>query len=188
MASLGQYNLIDALNRALPVLKRFGFGTWADQITNAVNGLAQRLDQTGIAASATVTSTMGGTINAGDTYTLTVLNPSITVLQSPGVVLTSQTVLSTDTLALIAQEAAALINTNSTMVVAGITASSSGSVVTASKIGTIGNSTTITSALKSGASVTVTMGNAGVMAGGTGTFGTGNAALFGGITPLANRP
>lgn len=188
MASLGQYSLKDALNRALPVFRRMAFGDLMDQLIASVNGLAQRMDQQGVAANASVTATMGGTINAGDTFTLTALNPSITVLQSPGAVLTSQTIASTDSLATVAQEAAALINTNSTMQVAGITASSSGSVVTVRQIGTIGNSTTITSALKSGASITVTMGNAGVMAGGSGTFGTGNAALYGNIPTIASRP
>lgn len=187
MSLLGNYPPKDALNRALPIFGRLLFGNLVDQIINSVNGLANQMDrQGGLGTAATVTSTIAGTVNSGDTFTLTVLNPSIVALVSPGVVVTSQTVSSIDTRTTIAASLANLINTNATMSAAGITATAASSVVTIREGGTIGNATTITSALSSGASVTVTMGNGGVLAGGAGTFGGANATNYG-IVPLSAR-
>lgn len=188
MSLLGNYSPKDALNRALPVFGRLLFGNWVDQITNSVNAILNQLDrQGGLGTAATVTATVAGTINAGDTYTLTVLNPAIVALVSPGLVMTSPTIAALDTRTTVAATLANMVNTNTVAANAGITAAAASSVVTISEGGAIGNTTTITSALKSGASITVTMGNSGVLASGAGTFGGANATNYA-ITPLSARP
>jgi hypothetical protein len=179
-------DLQDALNRCLPAAQRAKFGDLLAGLINSVNGLALRMDQQGTAAAAQAVFTVGGTINAGDTFTLIVLNPNIPALASPGVTIGPNTVLSTDNLAGQASDIASMLNGSAPVVAAGITAVASSSIVTTSQTGTIGNSTTFTAALKAGASLTIAIGNGGVAAGGSGTFGTGQTAAFG-ITPLNQR-
>lgn len=189
MAKFGLYSIQDALNRALPIFRQVLFGDLLNQLITSVNGMANKMDQQGgLGARGTATATTGGTINAGDTYILTFLNPSVVALKSPGLVMTSQTIASNDTLITIASALANTINNNTILAANGISATASSSVTTISAMtGTIGNTLTATSSLSSGASATVTMGNSGVFAGGTGTFGGGNTAAYGSITPLSQR-
>lgn len=187
MASYGSYPLQDALNRCLPVAKRAKLGDMLAGLIASVNGLALRMDQSGTAANAIASITAGGTITAGDTYTVTFINPNFPALASPGVTVGPGSVAAADTTTTIAAAIAGLVNNSTTLATAGITASSTAAIAKTAQTGTIGNSTTVTAALKGGATLTLTIANAGVAAGGTGTFGTGNSAKYA-VPTLASIP
>jgi hypothetical protein len=187
MAAQGNYALQDALNRCLPVAKRAGLGDLLNSLINGVNGLAARMDAAGgQTVNATATNTVTGTIHAGDTYTIKVINPKIAALASPGLTMGPGLVGAGDTLVTIAAEIAALVNGNPLMIAEGISATASSSVVTTAQAGTIGNASTFSAALSAGASVVLTWASSGVAAGGTGEFGTDHVAKFA-VPTLASK-
>jgi hypothetical protein len=120
-------------------------------------------------ANATATATIGGTITANDIVTLTFTNPAISTLpQSVG-----YTVLNTDTTTTIATALTTAINNVNgaaglAVQRAGISATSSGAVVTIAQPGTTANSTVITSNVSGSATETVTLSNGGALSGGAG--------------------
>lgn len=123
--------------------------------------------------SASATATIGGTVTAGNTITLTVTSGVI----SGGSTSVTYTVVSGDTTESIAAELASLLNTNAALVAAGAVATvSSSEVITLSWPGPVGNSAVLSYTLSGGATETVTLSPAnGKLTGGSGP-----------IIPLAN--
>lgn len=177
-AQQGNYELQKKLNIMTPAFGRMKFGDHYASMIAAINGLLAKADATGAAAAATVTQTFGGTITAGNAYTTTITNAAINGLP----VTISDVVVAGDTTTTIAARQAAKISANSTLKAAGITASSSGAILTVSQPGTIGNSTVVTGSAVS--TLTSTIANSGAMAGGTGTLGSGNVAALA-VKPLS---
>lgn len=115
--------------------------------------------------NASGSATIGGTITATDVVTWTILSVNL-----------SYTVLSTDTTSTVAAALAALVNNNATLS-PNFTASSSGSVATASAIktgaypGGLGNTVTQSGSTSAGSTVTITVSGATFAGGGEVTTG-----------------
>jgi hypothetical protein len=124
---------------------------------------------TSVLVSATATVTIAGaTFTAGDTVSLTFLNFSIQGFP----VTVFYTVVGGNTATDVATGLTALINANTTLAGAFLTALSSAGVITVSQQGNIANSTQITSAITGTGSETVAFSPTnGILAGGTGTPG-----------------
>lgn len=116
--------------------------------------------------AATATVTVGGSIVAGTTATITLSNP---VLKSNDIyaqsISVTYTVLSTDTLDSVAAGLASLINTNKTARFFDVSATVSGDVITINWSGPVGNQTEL--AVSTSADVTLTA-SAGTLSGGEG--------------------
>lgn len=176
-APRGNYNLIQALNNQAPVFKRVGLGTLLNNLVNAVNALSLQLDQAaalayGIAAVSSGSITVGGTITAGNTYTMTFIDAGVPSLVTPGVTLTG-TVVAGDTVTTIAARIAAAINANLTLDTAGLLVASTAGVVTVKMPGAAGATLVVTSS----ATGTLTL-TAVSPTGGTGPIILQNAAAY----------
>jgi hypothetical protein len=183
-AQQGQYNLQDALNRALRVFARCQFGTMLQQIINAVNagsvqndiGLA--IDAGLLTAFGSGTLTIAGTVAAGNTFNVAVVNtvPALTpLLAAPGVTIGPIAVIAGDTVTTIATRLAAALNANQVLTNYTTLATSAAGVVTLKTPGVPGNTFTLTPTLSPGAVLTVTAVNP---SGGTGTWIARSAVNF----------
>ena len=127
---------------------------YTDPIQVYTLGTSTHFSNLAVSANATATATIGGTATAGDTVSLTVTNP--TVLSSPQTA--TYTVAASQTPTQIAAGLVALLNSNTQLQTALITATATGAVVTISQAGQVGNSTIISDLITGAAIATVTIG------------------------------
>lgn len=187
-AQQGNYNLQDALNRALPVFKRFGMGDWVVAVTNAINAMNAQGDMAsafvaGNIALGSGTVTIGGSIANGNSFTVAFVCSTIPALVTPGVIIGPIAIVTADTTTTVATKLTAAIQASATLLNSGITATSSGAVVTVKAPGVAGNSLVMTPALSSGAVITVTATS---VTSGTGAVVGRNAGLYN-IPTVASR-
>jgi hypothetical protein len=187
MAQLGNYDLLNALNECMPVARRAQLGVWMFAMEKAVTSLLAQSD-VGAAVDAgatygTGTLTVAGTITNGDSFRVTLVNPSIPAMVTPGLVVGSIAVVTADTVTTIATKLTAALNGNATLTNNGYVASSSAGVVTLKAPGT-GSATTLTAQLSPGATETVTPVN---VTAGTGGAVVARASVITPIPLVANR-
>ncbi len=115
-------------------------------------------------ANASVTATIGGTITSGDIVSLTFANSTISGLPATA----SYTVQGSDTTSAIAVGMAASINASNVLANVGLTATSSGAVITITQPGSAANSTTTVQNVSGAATETVTLSGGGSLSGGSG--------------------
>ena len=175
----GNPSAIDALNRSMPAAKRVNLGQLLANLVASVNGIAQNMDNSGSRVNASVTNTIGGSITNGDTFTVTFINPNVPALVTPGITVGPVSIVGADTTTTVAAKFAALVNGSAPLKGLNISADSTAAVAHAYHAGLIGNNTTLSTALKGGATITTTLGNGGVLAGGVGSVGSANFANFG---------
>lgn len=119
----------------------------------------------------------GSTLTSGDTVAITLTNAGVT-----GLPITNKFTLSgTETTSSIALGLKNLINANTILAAASITAVTSTNTLTISEPGTIGNTTVMTKAITGTGDEAVTLSNSGTLTGGT---GTPSAVLSGGSGPV----
>lgn len=125
---------------------------------------------------ATAEATIGGTITAGNTVTLTVTHG----LLPGGSLSVTYTVLSTDTVDTIAEALAGLINDSAAAQGANLRADSAAAVVTLRWNGPVGNFAVLSESTSGGATETVTLTPSnGVFSGGAGPVFASNNFTFG---------
>lgn len=115
---------------------------------------------------ASLTATIGGSVTTGDIISLTASNSAIPALPATA----SYAVLGTDTTTTIAAAIASAVNASNSMGAAGITASSSGAVITLSQPGAMSNATSWSKTVSGAQTETITYSNAGAMSGGAGAY------------------
>lgn len=171
----------DALNRMSPAAAKAGLGDVIYDIINKVNAALKRLDAAGTAlVSATVAAVYTGSgLAAADTTAITITNSKINGLP----VTKTLTLGAGETVTTVAAKMATLINNDTVLATANISAVSNAGTLTISEPGTVGNSTVATGTFS--AHGTVTIANSGTLSGGAGTFGTDNFATFGIALPEA---
>lgn len=179
---MGAWNLQSLLNRLTPGAAHAHLGDVLYTLINQHNALLAHLDsvsQTPVNAS--VTLTIAGTMTVGNTVSLTFTNALLPALVG-GVGLGAIAVVSGDTATLLAARIAAAITANTKIP---LTATNASGVVTIVQPGMVGNSTTVSVALSSGATVTAALANSGALAGGSGGIGNANLATFAAKLPEA---
>ncbi|MDR3487095.1 MAG: hypothetical protein P4M05_19585 [Bradyrhizobium sp.] len=152
-----------------------------DVIAVDLDNGAYVLESASVTAATATATVSGSSIVAGDILDLTVLNE---FLNNFPVALT-YTVLNTDTTTTIATAFKNLINANTILSTAGLSATSSAAVITISQNGSIGNSTSLTFGTSSNntGNETITFNpTTGGLSGGTGTPG----AFVGGVPTAYN--
>ena len=188
---VGNYDIVRALNTSSPVARRIQLGTLLNNLVNAVNAMAAQNDA-GLAfdaqaASLTYSSggtyTIGGSIANGNWFTVTLVNPNIPSLVTPGLTVGPVQIVTADTTTTVATKLAAALNASVTLMAAGIACASAAAVVTIKVPGAVGT-TTLTSTLSSGAAITVTAVNT---TQGAGTIPSRLVAAFA-IQPLNQIP
>jgi hypothetical protein len=181
MGTLGSYTLQDALNRALPVFKRMLFGDRLDTLMKAVAAHNTQIDAlmalttAGGITTGSGTIAVGGSVTNGDYITsITVTNALVPSLVS-GTSVGPIAIVTADTTTTVATKIAAALNANTVLAALGYIATSSTTTVTLTTIGLAGASTTWSTALSSGATITLTPTNA---SGGAGAIVGRNATAY----------
>lgn len=177
------YDLRHALNNVSPATRRLLLGNWVNKVNDAVNYALFQTDINSALANATVanasgTVTAGGSVAAGNTWTLQFVNASVPALVTPGITL-SGTAVTGETLTTLAAKIAVLVQANAVLRTAGVSATSAAAVLTVRQPGVLGNTLVLTSGVSASLTLTVVQ-----PASGTGAIGTRGVAAF--AIPLLN--
>lgn len=171
------------LNHMAPAARDARLGHVLYDLIDKHNKLAKRMDAAGtalVAATGTYTITGSG-FASGDTASITFTNSKVGGLP----VTKTYTLGSGETVTTIATGLVNLVNADTTLADAQITAANVAGVLTVSELGTVGNTTVLSGAFS--AHGTIALSNSGTLSGGAGTFGTDNFSKFG-ITPPESIP